>query len=313
MRARHAMLVVLSLLAVVAAACGGTSSQDEGEVDRNQGDKGSLPIVSAGFTESDVLANMYAEVLGNAGYKTGVQKVSATEVAQGDLEKGRKAIMPQYVATYADLLQRQVNGVDAPSVASPDLNESYDALKKLAEPLGLTPLEPSKAVDQNAFAVHKDFAAEHNLKTLSDLGELDMPITLAAGTECKDRPYCLPGLEKVYGIEIDKIDPLGVDTVQSKEAVQQGADEMALVLTTDATVEDFDLVVLEDDKNLQNADNVVPIVNTEKLTPEIEEILNELSSTLTTEDLAQLNKQVDVEQMKPVEVADEYLKDKGLI
>ena len=61
------------------------------------------------------------------------------------------------------------------------------------------------------------------------------------------------------------IDNLGVDTAQSKSAVQHGTDQLALVLTTDATVPDFKLVELTDDKHLQNADYLIPIVNTKTL------------------------------------------------
>lgn len=310
---RRTIVGALGLVAIVAAACGGTASQDEGDVDRGQGDKGKLVVADTGFTETQVMAEMYASVLADAGYQTSTISLKSTELVQPQLEKGDVAVMPAYVATYADVLQLKVNGDDAPAVSSPDLNESYEALKKLAEPLGITPLEPSKAVDQNAFAVNRELADQHNLKTLSDLAKLDMPLKLAAGSDCKTRPFCQPGLEQTYGLTIEKVDPLGVDSIQTKQSVQQGDNDLALVLTTDATVEDYGLVVLEDDKNLQNADNLVPVVNSDKLDPEIEETLNTLSATLTTEDLAQMNKEVDVEQKRPVEVAEAYLKDKGLI
>ncbi|HEX3812133.1 MAG TPA: ABC transporter substrate-binding protein [Mycobacteriales bacterium] len=295
------------------AGCGGTASENSGGVDRNKGSKGSLTIADAGFTESQVMANMFADVLTKAGYKTKETSVKSTEISQGDLEKGGIAVIPAYVATYADELNVEINGPKAASVASPDLDKAYAALKTLAAKKGLTPLKPGKAVDQNAFAVSKKFAAQYKLETLSDLGKLGKPLKLAAGPECKTRPFCVPGLKSVYGINITSIDPLGVDTAQSKQAVAKGADQLALVLTTDATVDSAGLKTLKDDKKLQNADYLVPIVNTKKLTPDIEKALNKLTSTLTTEDLAQLNQKVDQGQQKPGVVASDYLKSKNLI
>lgn len=308
------VFAVAVVAGVTLAACGGTAGSGSGGVDRNKGSKGSLTIADAGFTESEVMANMYADVLAKAGYKTTETSVKASEVFQKSLESGDVAVVPEYVATYADQLNQLTHGANAASVASPDLTKSLAALKKLAGPRGLSVLQPSKAVDQNAFAVSRKFAKQYNLKTLSDLGRSGAAVKIAAGAECATRPFCATGLRKTYGIKVaTKIDPLGVDTTQSKQAVQQGADQLALVLTTDATVTDFDLVVLKDDKKLQNADYLVPIVNTKKLKPAISKALNNLSARLTTSELAQLNEKVDKGQQKPADVASAFLKSKGLV
>ncbi len=313
---RHMRVLVATAAAgamLAVAGCGGTASENSGGVDRNKGTKGSLTIADAGFTESEIVANMFADVLSKAGYKTKETSVKSTEISQSDLEKGDVAVIPAYVATYADELNTLINGAKAASVASPDLNKSYTELQTLAKQRGLTPLKPGKAVDQNAFAVSKKFATQHKLETLTDLGKLGTPLKLAAGPECKTRPFCVPGLKKTYGINISSIDPLGVDTAQSKQAVAKGADQLALVLTTDATVSSAGLKVLTDDKKLQNADYLVPIVNTKKLKPDMAAALNKLTATLTTQDLAQLNAKVDVGQQKPGEVASAYLKSKNLL
>src|SRR5205085_4963751 len=110
-------------------------------------------------------------------------------------------------------------------------------------------------------AVTQAFADQNHLTTLTDLGGLGKPVKLAATAECPDRPFCQPGLEDTYGIKISEILPLGFDTLPVKQAVKSGKADLGLVATTDATLSDFGLVVLDDDKNLQNADNLVPIVN----------------------------------------------------
>jgi osmoprotectant transport system substrate-binding protein len=185
----------------------------------------------------------------------------------------------------------------------------------IAEEYGLTILEPAEAADQNGFAVSQEFAdANGGLTTLTQLGELGLPIVLAAGEECAERPFCQPGLEETYGLQITEILPLGFSTPQVKEAVAGGEAQLGLVATTDGTLESFGLVLLEDDKSLQLADNLVPIVNTETAGDEaVAEALNALAGVLTTEDLATLNAQVDAERQQEADVAQAYLEDKGLI
>ncbi|MCF6523652.1 ABC transporter substrate-binding protein [Streptomyces sp. JJ36] len=305
-----------ALLATGLTGCGGDSLEEQGG-DAGGGDKGSLVIGSAGFTESKILAHLYATVLSEAGYDTTVRTLSNRELYEPALEKGEIDVVPEYAATLAEFLNAKENGPDAPAeqpVASSDVQRTVEALRKLAEPRGLTVLEAGEAVDQNAFAVSREFAEKHDLETLSDLGRSGEKITLAAGDECPERPYCQPGLEKTYGITIESVDPKGVGTVQAKQAVKNGTDEMLLTTTTDATLEDFGLVLLEDDKNLQNADNVLPVLNTEDAgDPAIAEALNEVTRTLTTEDLVGLNRKVDADRRKPADVARGYLEDEGLL
>ncbi|MFH8369085.1 ABC transporter substrate-binding protein [Streptomyces sp. NPDC018031] len=320
-RARAVRTVIAVAGAVVLtaglAACGGDSLEESGDGGggaKKAGGKGSLVIGSASFTESRVLAELYAQVLDAAGYGTSIKTVDTRELYEPALERGQIDIVPEYAATLAEFLNHKANGSDADPVASPDIDTTMTALRKLAEPRGLKVLPAGRAVDQNAFAVRKDFAEEHDLKTLSDLGKSKQKITLAAGDECPKRPFCQPGLEKTYGIDIDGIDPLDVGSVQAKQAVKDGKDEMLLTVTTDATLDQFGLVLLEDDKNLQNADNVLPVVNADSAaSKEIEAALNKITDVLTTADLTELNKKVDAERLKPADVAADYLKEKGLL
>jgi osmoprotectant transport system substrate-binding protein len=188
------------------------------------------------------------------------------------------------------------------------------ALRKLAGPRGLTVLDPGRAVDQNAFAVTRKYAARHHLRTLSDLGRSRLKVRLAAGDECVRRPYCEPGLKKTYGIDITGIDPKGVGTTQAKRAVQNGRDQMVLTTTTDATLDEFGLILLADDKHLQNADYVVPVVNRSRAGGEhATKALGALNPVLTTGDLASMNRQVDSWRRLPEDVARAFLKDKGLL
>ncbi|MCX4985170.1 ABC transporter substrate-binding protein [Streptomyces sp. NBC_00572] len=300
------------------AALGGCSTgpslEDQGEVTAPPGDSRRLIVGSAGFTESDLLAQMYALLLEEAGYGTKILSVTNRELYEPALERGQIDVVPEYAATFADWLNAKANGADAPTVGSPDRGATMTALRALAAPRGLNVLDAGRAVDQNAFAVTAAFAAEHRLKTLSDLGATGLPVRLAAGDECVRRPYCAPGLREVYGIDVTAVDPKGVGTTPAKQAVQNGEDQLVLTTTTDATLDEFGLVLLADDRRLQNADHIVPVVNRARAGSEgVVRALSRLNTVLTTADLARLNEEVDSWRRLPEDVARNYLAGKGLV
>ncbi|MFJ3696281.1 ABC transporter substrate-binding protein [Streptomyces sp. NPDC090052] len=316
MRARRAgtRLLLGSLLLTVTACTTGPALENRGTVTAPPGDSKQLTIGTAGFTESDLLAQMYALLLHRAGYRTGILSVTNRELYEPALESGQIDVVPEYAATFADWLNTKVKGSGAPPAGSPDRKATMKALRGLATPRGLTVLNPGRAVDQNAYAVTAAYAARHHLKTLSDLGKSGLPVRLAAGDECVQRPYCEPGLKKTYGIRITGIDPKGVGTTPAKQAVQNGQDQMVLTTTTDATLGAFGLVILRDDKHLQNADCIVPVVNRSRAGSRgVTGALDRLNAVLTTKDLASLNEQVDSWRRLPEDVARNYLRSKHLL
>jgi osmoprotectant transport system substrate-binding protein len=310
----------LSLIGLLAAmtlslsACGGDDNQldDAGSGDGgNGGDKGSVVIGSAGFTEIQLMAEMYKLLLEDAGYSASIQVVQNREVYEPALENGDIDVVPDYAATMTEFLNLKVNGPDAEPVATNDKDETVAALNELGEPLGIKALDAAEAVDQNAFVATEDVAAEKG-STLSEWeGE---SVVLAATEECPDRPFCEPGLEETYGIEVTEVLPLGFGTPQVKDAVVDGKAQLGLTGTTDATLEDLGLVVIEDDQGLQLADNLVPVVGEEYADDaDLAEALNALAGELTTEDLTELNRKVDAERQKAEDVAREFLESKELI
>ncbi|MFG2647940.1 ABC transporter substrate-binding protein [Streptomyces sp. NPDC048436] len=313
-RGRRRLWGAVGVALLLSGCTSGPSLETQGEVTAPPGDSHHLVIGSAGFTESDLLAQMYTLLLRKAGYGTEILSVANRELYEPALESGQIDVVPEYAATFADWLNAKKNGADAAPVGSPDLDATMRALRALAAPRGLTVLDPGTAVDQNAFAVTASFAEQHRLKTLSDLGKSGLKVRLAAGDECVQRPYCEPGLKKVYGIDVTSVDPKGVGTTQAKKAVQSGQDQMVLTTSTDATLDDFGLVLLKDDKKLQNADYLVPVVNRSRAGSEgVAKALGRLNSVLTTADLASMNEQVDSWRRLPQDVARAYLEEKGLL
>lgn len=313
MRIRRALAAVgAAVLLASTAACAGDTLDDSGSEDA--GASGTLTVGSASFTEGQIMAELYKQLLEDAGYTVEVSTVTGREIYAPELESGDIDIVPEYAASLTEYYNLQENGPDAAPIASPDVEETITALEPLAEAAGIVLLEPSEAVDQNAFVVTQEFADANSLTTLTDLGALGQPIRLAAGDDCATRPFCQPGLESTYGIQISAIDPLGVASLDTKQSVQNGTNQLGLVVSTDGSLEDFGLVILEDDKNLQLADNLVPAVNAESAADEnIAEALNPLAPVLTTEDLTTLNRRVDSERELPADVARSYLEEKGLL
>lgn len=300
-------LATVSLLLTAACGSDGFESEESG------GD--TVTIVGQKFTEADIMTQLYKQVLEKEGFETDVKNLGARDIYLGPLEKGEVQVSADYLSSLTEALNRKTNGEDAKPVASPDPEATLGQLEKLAAKYGITPLEPAKAEDANAYAVTEEFARRNGLTTLSDLGELGEPVALAAASDCSERPDCGKGLTSVYGIELSKIEPLGFGTPETKNALADGQVQLGQVGTSDGSLDDLGIVVLEDDKDWQNAENLVPVVNTKWLeaNPGAEAALDKLSATLTTEDLTALNAKVDGERQEASTVAEDYLKEKGLV
>jgi osmoprotectant transport system substrate-binding protein len=214
-----------------------------------------------------------------------------------------------------EALNRKANGDNAAKVASPDAQATLAQLNKLAKKDGLTALEPAKAEDANAFAVTKEFADTNHITTLSDLGASGLAVKLGGNSDCPQRADCQKGLEDTYGIKVSGFEPTGFGSQATKDDLVHGVTQIGSVGTTDATLGKLGLVILQDDKHLQNAENLVPIVNSKWLKDheDAKKALDKLSAVLTTEDLTTLIGKVDNDREKASDVAKAYLKDKGLI
>ena len=306
------VLVALTTLPLLlgVAACGSDGFEED-----SGGGGETVTIVGQKFTEADIMTQLYTLLLEKEGFKTDVKNLGARDIYLDPLQKGDVQVSADYLSSMTEALNRKANGDDADPVATPDVQETLDQLKTLAAKYDITPLEPAEAEDANSYAVTKDYAEKNNLTTLSDLGKLGKPVALAAASDCPDRPDCGKGLTSVYGIKLAKVEPLGFGTADTKKALSDGEVQVGQVGTTDGSLDQMGLVVLEDDKNWQNAENLVPVVNSAWLkdNPKAEDALNKLSDVLTTEDLTMLNAKVDGERLEASQVAEDYLKEKGLI
>ncbi|MGJ7440812.1 ABC transporter substrate-binding protein [Aquipuribacter sp. MA13-6] len=289
-------------------AAGGTAS-DPADVA-----SGAVVVGGANFTEMQIMEEMYGALLTDAGYEVEIIASDSREIYGQALIDGDIDVVPEYAATMAEFLNREVNGPDAELVATSDAAETVAAMEPLATELGLVVAEPAEAASQNGYAILETVATENDITTLSDLAAFQPDIVLAATEECGTRPFCQPGLQDTYGFTISEVLPLGFGSPQAKAAVVQGQADMALVGTTDATLAADGLVLLEDDQALQLADNLVPVLNAASAEDAtLVETLNALAPVLTTDDLAELNRRVDADRELAADVATDYLTEAGLI
>jgi osmoprotectant transport system substrate-binding protein len=205
----------------------------KGLTDGLSGGSGHLNVGAANFSENQILANLYAQVLEAAGYQVSVKDVQSREVYEPALEHGQLDVMPEYAATLTEFLNTKDNGANAKPLASTDITKTVAALKRIGAKHGLVPLQPSQATDQNAFAVRKDFAAKWHLTNLSDLKNVKGDLVLGGPPECTQRPFCKPGLEKVYGIHFTGFKALDAGGPLTRAAIENGNVQIGLVFSSD--------------------------------------------------------------------------------
>ncbi len=294
------------------AAASSAASSAPAESDAAAG--GPIAVGAFGFGESKILAYLYAGALTAAGFEPTVTELTNREVVEPALESGEIQVVPEYLGTLTEFLNAKANGPDATPLASGDVEATLAAVQTLANAVGITVLTPSAAADQNAFAVTREFAEANGIATLSDLAAYSEtnPVRLGGPPECPTRPFCQPGLEETYGLNVGDFVSLDAGGPLTKTALSQGKIDVGLVFSSDGGVAANDLVVLADDKSLQTVDNIVAAVNTAALSPALQDALNAVAEALTTEELVQLNKAVDIDRADPATVAQDWLVSKGL-
>src|SRR6478735_3038294 len=293
MQVRRSFAAVLAVGSILlATACAGSDLSSDASSDDSStpaaADKGAVRIASQSFPEAALVTAMYDELLTDAGYDTDVKLVDTRDVYMATFPDSVD-VVPEYVGGIVNFLNAQANGAKAEPFTAGDGQELADQGKSLLDDAGMTLLDQSAATDTNAFFVTKDYSDSEGVTKLSDL--TGKSVVLAAAPDCEGRLDCGAGLKDDYGIDITNILPLGYASDQTYKSVIDGEAQLGETSTTDGTLESQGLVVLDDDKQIQPAQNLVPAVSTEFLSahPDIADILNPLMAALTTENLTELN------------------------
>jgi osmoprotectant transport system substrate-binding protein len=305
---RGVLAVVVVVVALVGSACG--SDNKKSATKTKAASASTVVIGSAPFSESVILANIYGKALAGEGVKVTLKTgLGQREVYEPALERGGRNsgidLVPEYVGTLLEFLNKNAGE------ATGELQPTVDKLRARLESKGLTALDASPAADQNAFAVTRATADKRHLAKLSDVAPIGSQLTLGAGSECPTRPFCIPGLEKTYGIKFKAFRVLDSGGPKTKDALTAGDIDVGLVFSSDGAVVARNFVILDDDKHLQSVDNVIPVIRNDVLNDRVRAVLNRVSAALTTSDLSALNKRADVDKQDPDLLAAEWLKSKG--
>lgn len=261
-------------------------------------------IASFDFVESELLAELYAQVLEAADVpviRLGV--VGPREIVAPALELDRIDLVPEYLGTAL----RFFGDTPDPEVVD-STQSSRRALQRLLTPRGLVLLDAAAAQNSNAIVVTSEFARKGNIVTISDLTERSADLRFGGPVECPDRPLCLLGLIDVYGLEFAEFVPQR-SVALTVEALRREEIDVGLAFTTSPEIDDESFTVLEDDRHLQPSENVIPVIRRSALDrwgPEVSNTLNALSAELTTQELRTMNRSVD-DETSPADVAAAWL------
>jgi osmoprotectant transport system substrate-binding protein len=301
-----------SLLAVAVAgamlACcawGGTAATPPGRP------PGTAVVVgSFNFPESALLAAIYALALMQAGIPARLQvDLGPREHVQAALAEGAVDVVPEYLGAALASLQ---------PVADVAMSDPVAVRRELARALArhhVQVLQPAAAQDHDGLVVTGATAARLRLRAVSDLGPFAPQMVLGGAPECPQRPYCLPGLRRAYGLDFARFMPLGTEQ-ERINAVRQGVVDAVVTGTTGGYLAGGGLVLLADDRQLQPVGNIVPVVRAGVVArhgARLTDALDAVSARLTTSDLIFLNWQVAIAGKNVLAEARAWLERQGIV
>ncbi len=296
-------LFLLALgLGLGASACSSGPSNPSGQSGTT------ITIGSTNFPEQVIIANLYADVLQHAGFKTDVRADLGTRQAVVPaLEAGQLDIEPDYAGSLLNFLNS-----NATPTAATQLSTAVPAIKTILAKSGATVLTAAPALDTNVFAVTKSTADKYHLSKISDLTSVASQLVFGGPPECPQNYGCLVGLQSVYGLHFKSFSSLDEAGPITVSALKTGTVQVAELFSSDGNILENGFVQLTDDKHLEAADYVVPVIRTSVDTSAVASALDGLSAKLTTDQLSELNIEVSVNHEDPATVAKKWAQKEGL-
>jgi osmoprotectant transport system substrate-binding protein len=294
----------LIMLILLSASCTGSAPQTSQP-------SGTIVVGSFNFPESIVLADLYAEALHSRGYPVSVlPNIGTREVVDPALGRGLLDLVPEYAGSALEFFD-----LGATSAAH-EPSATHVALVGALSSRGLVALAAAPAQDANAIVVRAETARRYRLRTISDLAPVASGLILGGPPECPSRPLCLLGLRSVYGLSFHSFVGLDVDGPLTLQALIDGEIGVAVMTTTLPAARADHLVILADDRGLQPAENVTPVVREAVLTKygaAFADVVNAVSGRLTTADLTSLDAAVLRNPSSASAVAERWLSAQGLV
>ena len=287
------MLVTLSSSAVASAAS-----------------KPTIIIGSTNFEEQAIVANLYGDILKKAGYPVNVEPAAGTRaIVVPAIKSGQIDLEADYAGSLVNFLNNGVSTTAADSLAT-----AIPSLKKSLASSGVTVLKPAPALDTNVFVVTKATAKKYHLTTISSLKPYASKFVLGGPPECPTNAGCLPGLQKTYGLKFSSFKATDEAGPISVAALKNGEVQVVELFSSDGNVVSNNFVALKDNKNLEAADYITPVIRTSVDSSQVANAINKLSAKLTTAQISKLNILVTGPKKEaPAAVAQTWLQQQGLL
>ncbi len=305
--ARCAATLAASMLLLTACGGGGDplASGGSGQSPAGAAPSDTIVVGSANFTESQILAEIYAQALEAKGVT--VEKrlnIGSREAYIPGLQDGSIDLIPEYTGVLLQYFDQSAEQTES--------EEVYTALQAVV-PGNLTVLEKSAAEDKDAVVVTRETATRLNVRSLADLGPQCGQLVFGGPPEFQTRPDGIPGIQSRYNCSFREYRSLDAGGPLTVAALVNGDVQAANLFTTDASITANDFVVLEDPQSNFAAQNVLPLINKAKANDTVVQTLNGISAKLTTENLTALNAEAAGDaKPSPETVAKNWLSSNGL-
>jgi osmoprotectant transport system substrate-binding protein len=300
-RALH-VLTAVALVGLLLTSCAGSSGPSSAAEDPA---RPTITVTSFDFPESEILGELYGQALRSRGYPVDVAtRLGTREIVQAALEQGKVDFVAGYLGSGLNYMYEQQR------VATADAQATHALLQQALDARGISALSWAPAQDRNGFVVTGDAARRRQLRTVSDLLPIAHELTFGGPPECPARPLCLRGLQEIYGLEFKAFEPQASRT-DTANALEAGEIDVGMLETTDGNLAGRDLLQLEDDRALQPAENIVPLVRTEMIDrygTGFVRVVDAVTSQLTAEDLVDMNSQVELRNVEPAAAAAGWLR-----
>lgn len=272
-------------------------------------------VASLNFPQSELLAAAYSLALMQAGIPARLQLgLGPRELVHAALVRGTIDVVPEYLGSALASLEPAAGA----AMSDPAMSDPAAVRQELVRALSRQPvqvLRPAPAQDQDGLVVSRATAARLGLRATSDLRPLASQLVLGGAPECPRQPSCLPGLRRVYGLEFARF--VSLDTERDRVlALSDGAADVVVMGTASGHLAGGDLVLLDDDRQLQPAGNVVPLVHSGAMArygTRLASALDAVSARLTTSDLIALNRQITVAGKNALAEARGWLEGQGIL
>ena len=264
-----------------------------------------VTVASFNFAESEVLAELYAQALEGRGIVVERElDLGPRELVVPALQRGLVELVPEYAGSGLGFFAQ---------TASSDPAITHERLLAALRPRGLAALDAAPAQDRNTFVVDATTADRLRLVSLSDLGSFAPAMTFGGPTECRERRFCLNGLEDVYGLHFKEFVALDAGGPLTLQALNDRTIDIGLLFSSDPAIRAGALMELRDDRGLEPAENVTPIVaqvTLDRFGSTLADTLNAVSALLRTSDLRQMNASM-ASGLSPAAAARAWLEARG--